>query len=252
MALWDRDFIEGGIRHHQQQGSSLVFISLSEPIGTRGYRESGAALTRFLRDLNRVCLGSLSGSSRRSGLSWCAVGEWGEKSRRFHWHITVAGLAYPWCKRAHLLFSTAGIKAGDVVYGGLGQSGIAIAKNSTLKPLVARNGFGAGFIGLRHVGPTAGDVGNVSNYLSKYLAKGDAGADLPKGFQLVRASRAGSAWWPGHSLKSVRADHREALREKRRAAKNSIHEVNASPAVRVLTPLRNATQPRLPVGGGAK
>jgi hypothetical protein len=240
MALWDRDFIEGGIRHHQQQGSSLVFISLSEPIGARGYRESGAALTSFLRDLNRVCLGSSSRSSRRSGLSWCAVGEWGEKSRRFHWHLTVAGLAYPWCKRSGFLFSTAGIKSGDAVAGGLGQSGIAIAKESTLKPLVARNGFGAGFIGLRHVGPTSGDVANVSNYLSKYLAKGDAGTDLPKGFQLVRASRAASAWWPGHTLQSVRSDHKQRLKESRAKSSQKI-------AQQPLTPGLGFEQPTLPL-----
>jgi hypothetical protein len=244
MALWDRDFIEGGIRHHQALGKSLVFISLSETLNARSYQESGRALTHFIRDLNRVCLGGRV----RSGLSWCAVGEWGEKSRRFHWHITVAGLAYPWCKRSGFLFSTAGIKSGDAVYGGLGQSGIAIAKDSTLKPLVARNGFGPGFIGLRHVGPTANDVGNVSNYLSKYLAKGDAGADLPKGFQLVRASRAASAWWPGHSLQTVREEHRRVLQEKRRRAKHCKQEVNPNPAARHLRPLRNATQPMLPLG----
>jgi hypothetical protein len=244
MALWDRDFIEGGIRHHQERGESLVFISLSEALDVRSYQDSGRSLTQFLRDLNRAV-----GNRGSSGLPWCAVGEWGEKSRRFHWHITVAGLAYPWCKRSGFLFSTAGIKSGDRVNGGLGQSGIAVAKDSTIKPLVAKNGFGPGFIGLRHVGPTAGDVSNVSNYLSKYLAKGDAGADLPKGFQLVRASRAGSAWWPGHSLMTVRAEHREALRAKRRGVKDRpFAPANASPRRGSLTPLLNATQPTLELG----
>ncbi len=244
MALWDRDFIEGGIRHHQDQGSSLVFISLSESLDVRSYQESGRALSKFLRDLNRVVLGGRV----KAGLPWCAVGEWGEKSGRFHWHIVVAGLAYPWCKRSGFLFAGQVFKPGQQV-SALGQSGIAIAKDSTLKPLVARNGFGAGFIGARHVGPTAGDVSNVGNYLSKYLAKGDAGAELPKGFQLVRASRAGSAYWPGHSLMSVRADHREALREKCRGVKDRpFAPANASPRRGSLTPLLHATQPTLSLG----
>ncbi len=240
MALWDRDFIEGGIRHHQEHGRLLLFLSLSEPLDARPYRDSGAALTLLLRDLNRFA------GNRSAGLSWCAVGEWGEKSRRFHWHVTIAGLAYPWCSRSASLFPK-NVNPGQVV-NVLGLSGTAVSKNA-LKPLIARRGFGGGFIGMRQVGVTTGDVGNVSNYLSKYLAKGDAGADLPKGFQLVRASRARSAWWPGHSLMSVRADHREALREKRQGVKDRLFaSANASPRRGSLTPLLHATQPTLPLG----
>jgi hypothetical protein len=224
LSLSDREFIEGGIKHQQSVGKMLTFISLSEPLNARPYRDSGAALTKFIRELNRAVF---TGARQKAGLSYVAVGEWGEVSRRFHWHLLVAGVAYPWCRSSSAWVPN--VKPGEAVEV-LGHSGVAISKRSTVKPLVQRFGFGVGFIGMRQVGLSSGDAGNVSNYLSMYLAKGDAGADLPKGFQLVRASRSAHAWWPGHSLVSVRAAHKERLRSKGSGAWERSEQAAATPS----------------------
>jgi hypothetical protein len=225
----DRLFLQGGIEHHQQAGRSLVFLSLSENVPARPYRDSGAALTKFLRDLNACALGGRA----RSGLPWVAVGEHGEKSGRFHWHLCVAGLMYPWDASKSSLFLSAGLvraKVGEK-RSLLGHVGHVVSKKTTIKPLAVKHGFGSGFIGLKQVGVTGDDVGAVGNYLSKYLSKGSAGHavdvdtgeisgfELPKGFQLVRASRAASAWWPGHSLMQIREESRSDFRARKRQSR---------------------------------
>lgn len=226
MALDDRKYIEGGLRHRLQT-STVVFITVAEPRQARGFADSGAALTMFVKGLHYSV-----GIRKGTGLSWCAVGELGEKTKHLHWHLLVAGLAYPWCKKLDTsttdfrpLDTSAGrLAPGSEVVDRWGRSGRCVSKNSLL-PLARSCGFGTGFVGLRQVRTGADDMSNVGSYMSKYLAKGDAGEELPKGFQLVRVSRGRNAWWPEHTLGSVRAAERIALRE-RRSASTSVAEAS--------------------------
>lgn len=221
MAIWDRDFIEGGLQH-QLKEKLCTFITVAEPRAARGFADSGAALTSFIKSLHRSV-----GIRKGTGLSWVGVGELGEKSKHLHWHLLVSGLAYPWCgkldapERESLLRATASGKLtrpGDVVTDRWGRSAIAVSKNG-IKHLVAEAGFGTGFIGLRHVRTMGTDITGVGSYMSKYLSKGDAGEDLPKGFQLVRSSRGNNAWFPGQTLLSIRDAHKVAFRERKSASR---------------------------------
>jgi hypothetical protein len=223
----DRVFIEGGIEHWTAAGELLVFVTLTEDTNARSFADSGAALTRFTRDLSRVAVGKIR------GLPWVGVGEL-HRGSSIHWHLVVAGLCYPWDPATSSVFPD-GLKSGDVAEV-MGRSGVVVSKERTLKPLVAKWGFGSGFKGLRQVGLSANDHAGVGAYLSKYLAKGDAGADLPKGFQLVRSSRGRNAWWPGNSLVSVRQDYEVQLcerreRQGREAAKRTLDGSGAEPSL---------------------
>lgn len=226
MALWDREFIEGGLVHQSQQLLSC-FITLSEPTTARSFTESGAALSQFIRGLNR-----LAGFKTSAGLPWCAVGELAPRTGRLHWHVLVAGVCYPWCPKGGPWFDIlmrakpdgTVTRPGEWITDPWMRSGVAMSKKSMVHPLAISNGFGAGFVGMRQVRMDVRDWSNVGSYMGKYLSKGDAGAQLPKGFQLVRASRAGSAWWPGHSLVTVRREHKERLSRSRAKSAEQIAE----------------------------
>ena len=243
MALWDREFVEGGLIH-QAESKLLTFITVSEPTTARSFADSGAALTSFVRGLNAFALGGRV----RAGLSWVGVGELSPKNKRLHWHLLVAGVCYPWCSKSGEYGEQLRGKPGDCVMDLFGRSGVALSKKSTLLPLAVANGFGAGFVGMRQVRTTGQDWSNVGAYMGKYLSKGDAGAELPKGFQLVRSSRARHAWWPGHTLVSVRKASKQRFAESRSrqssgrslAADASTHERAAS-----LTAGADWTQPKL-------
>ena len=53
-------------------------------------------------------------------------------------------------------------------------------------------------------------AGYISKGLVAYMSKavGTARA-LPKGASMVRGSKGAAAWWPGHSLESIRDDARK-------------------------------------------
>ena len=243
LAIWDREFVEGGLIHHAES-KLLTFITVSEPTTARSFADSGAALTSFVRGLNAFALGGRV----RAGLPWVAVGELSPKNKRLHWHLLVAGVCYPWCSKAGEFGDQLRGNPGELVTDPFGRSGVALSKKSTLLPLAAANGFGAGFVGMRQVRTSGQDWSNVGAYMGKYLSKGDAGVQLPKGFQLVRASRRGHAWWPGHTLVSVRRERKMALAESRSRrssgrpflADASTHERAAS-----LTAGADWTQPKL-------
>lgn len=239
MALGDREYIQGGLQH-QLVSRLAVFITVAEPRHARGFADSGAALTKFLKGLHYSV-----GIRKGSGLSYVTVGELGEKTKHLHWHLLVSGLAYPWCEKLDTgkdLFlpvdtSAGGLAPGVEVSDRWGRSGRCVSKNSLL-PLARSVGFGTGFVGLRHVRTGADDMAKVGSYMSKYLAKGDAGEELPKGFRLVRASRGRNAWWPGQTLVSVRAASKIALRDRRSASTSvaeasGISEASTSPEVDV-------------------
>ena len=201
----DRVFIEGGVQHQTDSGRLLVFITVTEDSHARSFADSGKALTKFVRDLGRAAVGR----SNEHSVPWLSVGEL-HRGSTIHWHLLMAGLAYPWDRRNGAPLRRKGLSTGDVV-SVLGLSGHCVSKDATLLPLLARHGFGTGFAGMRQVGFDHQSHSGVGNYLAKYLSKGDAGRELPKGFQLVRASRGRNAWWPDHTLVSVRRAQRDEL-----------------------------------------
>ena len=154
------------------------------------------------------------GSLKR--LPYVAIPELQERGAP-HWHLAIAGLCAPWDhKRRPSEFVPVD---GELRSGALcrfqGQEGYAVSRSQTLLPMLERYGFGLGQgRQLRQVGSDGRDARGVGGYMSKglgsYMAKavGTARA-IPKGASMLRGSKGAAAWWPGHSLESIRATARQ-------------------------------------------
>ena len=208
MSWDDRKYIEGGLAHHREAGRAVCLVTVTEGREPRSFRDSSRALSIMLRDLHRLY--------RQEGgemvrLPFVGVAEL-QKRGAVHWHLCVAGLRYPHKKVKGRVVSVDGSALETLELDGLEVS------KTKLKKLFLKHGFGTGFVGVRQLGTGPDDVSAVGRYLSKYLTKSEQFGWVPKGSQLVRSSRGVAAWWPGHSLTSLREDGVQVAADKRREA----------------------------------
>jgi len=186
-ALKARDarlLIRLGVTHALAVGDPLIFLTLTEDSNARGYRESSRALTQFMKRLQHRYGG---------GLRWVAVPEW-QKRGAVHWHLLIAGLAYP-----RAVVSRAGRR-----YPGHARSQYArCVSKRELASLVLHYGFGRVFdVHAVGVGADAGEATarEVARYVGKYLTKQLREGGVPRNGRPVRMSQGRNQWCPGVTL----------------------------------------------------
>jgi hypothetical protein len=185
-----------GIAAALDAGLPLVLLTVTEPSEARTFGASSRSLTQLMKRLQ---------ARYGNGLRWLAVVEWQTRGA-VHWHIVIAGIVYGrgWTSPKGRMFPGHPPE----------QAGPRVRKERDLRPIVERYGFGAVF-NVHAVGVRAEDTAEeVASYLSKYLAKGEDMARLPKGAQPVRSSRGRNEWAPGHTLTSIRDERRAAARDR--------------------------------------
>ena len=209
-----RRLLEGGLTYQLDQGRSCVHLVITEPAEFRSYKESAKALADFMHHgLNRWYSRSTDGPLKR--IPYVAVPELQDRGAP-HWHLNLAGLCAPWDhKRSLSDFEFDGpIRSGSLCRF-FGLEGVAVSRSQTLLPMLAHYGFGVQQgRQLRQIGADGSDARGVAGYMSKglgaYMSKAvGTGRALPKGASMVRGSKGAAAWWPGHSLESIRDDARK-------------------------------------------